>query len=81
MKDKTKPNWINFNELLSRHSEIVTFSITCEHSDIPILEIKKANEHNTSGFTFRWLFLTVWIITIFPLVYFNSVSRKNRNLD
>ena len=29
---------------------------------IPLLEIKKANEHNTSEFTFRWLFFTVWTI-------------------
>lgn len=27
---------------------------------IPVLEIRKANEHNSSGFTLRWLFLTVW---------------------
>lgn len=29
---------------------------------IPLLEVKKANEHNTSGFTFRWLFITVWTL-------------------
>ena len=29
---------------------------------IPILELKKANEHNTSGFTFRWLFITLWTL-------------------
>ena len=27
---------------------------------VPILEIKKANEHNTRGFSFRWLFFTFW---------------------
>ena len=27
---------------------------------IPILEIKKADKHNTSGFSFRWLFFTFW---------------------
>ena len=29
---------------------------------VPILEIKKANEHNTSGFSFRWLFFTFWTL-------------------
>jgi len=29
---------------------------------VPILEIKKADQHNTSGFTFRWLFFTVWTL-------------------
>ena len=32
---------------------------------IPILQIKKANYHNTSGFTFRWLFLTIWSLDNF----------------
>ena len=27
---------------------------------VPILDIRKADEINTSGFTFRWLFLTLW---------------------
>lgn len=27
---------------------------------IPILEVKKSDEYNTSGFTFRWLFITLW---------------------
>jgi len=29
---------------------------------VPMLEIKKANKHNTSGFTFKWLFFTVWTL-------------------
>lgn len=29
---------------------------------IPVLELKKANEHNTGGFTFRWLFITLWTL-------------------
>jgi hypothetical protein len=32
---------------------------------IPVLEIKKANEHNTSGFTFRWLVFTIWTLDQF----------------
>jgi hypothetical protein len=32
---------------------------------IPVLEIKKANEHNTSGFTFRWLVFTFWTLDSF----------------
>lgn len=27
---------------------------------VPVLEIRTADEHNTSGFTFRWMFITVW---------------------
>ena len=29
---------------------------------VPLLEIKKADQYNTSGFTFRWLFFTIWTI-------------------
>lgn len=29
---------------------------------IPTLKIKKADEHNTSGFTFKWLFFTIWTL-------------------
>jgi len=29
---------------------------------VPVLEVKKADEHNTSGFTFRWLFITLWTL-------------------
>lgn len=29
---------------------------------VPVLEIRKADEHNTSSFTFRWMFLTVWTL-------------------
>lgn len=32
---------------------------------IPVLKIKKANEHNTSGFTFRWLVFTFWTLDSF----------------
>lgn len=32
---------------------------------IPVIDIKKANEHNTSGFSFRWLFFTVWSLDSF----------------
>lgn len=27
---------------------------------IPVLETRKADSHNTSSFTFRWLFFTFW---------------------
>lgn len=29
---------------------------------IPILEIKKSDKNNLGGFTFKWLFFTVWTI-------------------
>ena len=29
---------------------------------IPRLELKKGNEHNTNGFSFRWLFITLWTL-------------------
>ena len=29
---------------------------------VPLVEIRKSNENNTSGFTFRWLFFTIWTI-------------------
>lgn len=29
---------------------------------IPIVSIRKADQHNTSGFTFRWLFFTAWTL-------------------
>ena len=27
---------------------------------VPTLKLKKESEHNTSGFTFKWLFITIW---------------------
>ena len=32
---------------------------------VPVITIKKANKHNTSGFTFRWLFFTFWSLDAF----------------
>lgn len=32
---------------------------------IPIIEAKKENEYNTSHFSFRWLFITIWTIDNF----------------
>jgi len=29
---------------------------------LPFIEIKEADEHNTSHFYFRWLFLTFWVL-------------------
>lgn len=29
---------------------------------VPILEIAKSDEHNTSGFTFKWMFITLWTL-------------------
>jgi hypothetical protein len=36
---------------------------------VPLLEIKKEDEYNTSGFTFRWLFLTVWVLDSFKFEF------------
>ena len=27
---------------------------------VPVLEIRKKDKYNTSGFKFRWLFITIW---------------------
>ena len=32
---------------------------------MPIITVKKADEHNTSGFTFRWLVFTIWTLDSF----------------
>lgn len=32
---------------------------------VPIITLRKANEHNTSSFTFRWLFFTAWTLDSF----------------
>ena len=32
---------------------------------VPVITIKKADEHNTNGFTFRWLFFTFWSLDAF----------------
>ena len=32
---------------------------------IPVIDLKKRNEHNTSGFTFRWLIFTFWTLDSF----------------
>ncbi len=32
---------------------------------IPIIETREENEHNTSHFSFRWLFITIWTIDSF----------------
>ena len=29
---------------------------------IPTMEVEKANDHNTSRFTFKWLIFTIWTI-------------------
>jgi hypothetical protein len=34
---------------------------------LPRLEIRKANKHNTWGFTFHWLFFTAWSLDSFSL--------------
>jgi hypothetical protein len=34
---------------------------------IPRLEVRKADKHNTGGFTFNWLFFTVWSLDSFTL--------------
>jgi len=32
---------------------------------VPIITIKKSEEHNTSGFTFMWLFFQFWTLDTF----------------
>lgn len=32
---------------------------------VPVITAKKANEYNTSSFTFRWLFFTIWTLDSF----------------
>jgi len=32
---------------------------------IPVVQSKKADEHNTTGFSFRWLFFTFWSLDCF----------------
>ena len=32
---------------------------------VPIITVKKADEHNTSEFTFRWLVFTIWTLDSF----------------
>lgn len=32
---------------------------------VPVLTLKKGNEHNTSGFTFKWLFFKFWSLDAF----------------
>jgi hypothetical protein len=32
---------------------------------LPRLEIRKANQHNTAGFSLNWLFFTVWSLDSF----------------
>jgi len=36
---------------------------------VPILEVKKANKHNTSGFTFRWLIFKFWTLDSFEFEF------------
>lgn len=36
---------------------------------IPVIDIKKANKHNTSSFSFRWLFFTVWSLDSFKFEF------------
>lgn len=54
--------------------EVATYSTTNKRETwyniykfplIPQLDIKKANEHNSAGFTFRWLFFTIWTLDSF----------------
>lgn len=32
---------------------------------VPVITVRKENEYNTSGFTFRWLFFTFWSLDAF----------------
>ena len=32
---------------------------------VPVITVRKANKHNTSSFTFRWLFFTIWTLDSF----------------
>lgn len=32
---------------------------------IPVITTRKADKHNTSRFTFRWLFFTIWTLDSF----------------
>jgi hypothetical protein len=36
---------------------------------IPTLRITKKTEHNTSGFTFKWLFITLWTLDSFEFEF------------
>ena len=36
---------------------------------IPTLRISKKSEHNTSGFTFKWLFITLWTLDSFEFEF------------
>ncbi len=36
---------------------------------VPVITVSKANEYNTSGFTFRWLFFTVWTLDCFSFEF------------
>ena len=36
---------------------------------IPVIQIKKADQHNTSSFSFRWLFFTIWTLDSFQFEF------------
>lgn len=41
---------------------------------LPILSIKKSDYHNTSGFTFHWLFLKLWSLDAFTFELAFNIS-------
>ena len=36
---------------------------------VPVIETRKANEHNTSSFSFRWLIFTFWTLDSFSFEF------------
>jgi CRISPR/Cas system endoribonuclease Cas6 (RAMP superfamily) len=73
MKDLNglRPNWINFNELLLKDTSIVTFSITCEHSKIPI--------HTTTTLKEIWFFIKNFVAV--PQNYLINQIESGQEVD
>jgi hypothetical protein len=41
---------------------------------IPVVDFRKADDHNTSSFTFRWLFFTFWSLDAFQFELSFNIS-------
>ena len=41
---------------------------------VPVITVRESNEHNTSNFTFRWLFFTFWSLDAFQFELAFNIS-------
>ncbi|HAH55793.1 MAG TPA: hypothetical protein DCM02_11085 [Flavobacterium sp.] len=65
LSQKHKLNFNTMSQTASGHYRVQKWYNKQIFPLIPVIDIKKENENNTSGFSFRWLFFTFWSLDSF----------------